>query len=155
MNKNKVNTQPKSDRSDISVCLEKFKGMTTVAAPDGESANETRFERTYPKHGTQAARLLAALLNTEEFTQVSALEGLAIARLPAVVQQLTRKFGWRIDKTSTRVVNRFGEATNFALYKLCIDDIELAGLNRYIYSETEFELMEWLEEKACRARRRG
>lgn len=148
MNQTKVNTQPKADHSDISICLEQFDGLTTVAAPDGESANETQFERTYPEHGTQAARLLAGLFLEEAFTHKEAWDEFGISRLAAVVYELKHKFGWRVENPGLRVANRFGEETTIGLYKLHIDDIEWAGGDGLAYAKTEFELMDLLEEIA-------
>ncbi len=148
MKNTKINIQQKSDDFDIEPDLKKVEGHKSVATPEGQCSNEIQIERTYPKHGTQAARLLAALLFDQPLTHTFAFNRLGISRLAAVVGQLRHKYGWCVENPGKWVTSRFGERSKIGLYELNIKDIDWAKLDAWKYFKAEYELMQSLEENA-------
>lgn len=80
---------------------------------------------TYPKHGTQSARLLAAFLAGNAIGPIASWRTLGIYRTAAVVFLLT-KWGWGVAKETIQRPNRFGESCAFAQYRLPVEVIEAA-----------------------------
>lgn len=122
-----------------------FTGFDEVATPDGESANDTHRQPSFPDHGTQPARLLAALLQNEQLTHKAAWEILGISRLAAVAHTLRRDFGWSVKNSGLRAINRFGEDSKVGLYKLNSADIAWAGDRGSRYAHIEYARMASLD----------
>lgn len=125
---------------DESHCKE-LDGLTVVASPDGLSANAPQLKPVFPKHGTQAARLLAAFLHDEVFTHKSACDDLGISRLASVVHVLKHQYGWDIISLSLQVFNRFYEESKIGLYRLNAKDIAEAGDDGHRFADFEFRQM--------------
>jgi len=66
---------------------------------------------------TQNDRLLNYLERNGDINPMQALSELGVLRLAARVRDL-RDAGIKIDKTTTKVCNRFGEACRVAKYRL-------------------------------------
>lgn len=106
------------------------------AAPD---QNQT-LPPTYPTHGTQAARFLAALLAGRQINPLCAWQDFGIYRTSDVVFRL-RKLGWPVKTDDLAVDNRFGEACVVALYSLASEVIEQAGSDAREFVCTERETL--------------
>lgn len=105
-------------------------------------------EHIYPKHDTQAARLLAALLRGNAIGPIASWRTLGIYRTAAVVFLLT-KWGWGVAKETIQRPNRFGEPCSFAQYCLPAEVIEAAGSAGQEFAGREMALIE------AKARRAG
>ena len=94
----------------------------------------------FPKHHTQAARLLSALL---KFRRIDPLHGwriFGIYRLADVVFQL-RGLGWAVITGRLNVTNRFDETCHVAEYRLSAESIESAGNAGQRFADDEIALM--------------
>ena len=96
---------------------------------------------TYPKSGTQSARLLAALLRGNAIGPIASWRTLGIYRTAAVVFLLT-KWGWCVAKETIQRPNRFGESCAFAHYRLPVEVIEAAGSAGQEFAANEMALIE-------------
>lgn len=97
----------------------------------------TTAHQTYPSHGTQAARFLAALLAGRQINPLLAWQDFGIYRTSDVVFRL-RKLGWPVKTDDLAVENRFGEACIVALYSLPTDVIEQAhDAHQFVCTERE------------------
>jgi hypothetical protein len=94
----------------------------------------------YPAHGTQAARLLAYLLQEREVGPLDALRELGIYRLSDTKFRL-RKAGWPVEKVMLQRLNQFGEDCGFAIYSIPLNCIEAAGEVGQEFAQTEIALM--------------
>jgi len=81
------------------------------------SATATAAVKEYPAHGTQAARLLSALLRGRHVDPLAAWKALGIYRLSDTVFQL-RGMGWPVITGRLDVANRFKESCHVAEYYL-------------------------------------
>ena len=93
----------------------------------------------YPTHGTQKARLLAAMLAGRQINPLTAWREFGAYRLADVVFQLKRKNGWPVRTDDLPVRNTFGEECVVGLYSLDRDIIDAAGDEgqRYVAEERE------------------
>lgn len=66
---------------------------------------------------TQEEILLGYLMEDKSVSRGVALRRLGIANLPEIVRRL-RKNGWPIDTNKTACINRYGEKTTYADYRL-------------------------------------
>lgn len=105
-----------------------------------QAANQNNFAPTYPSHGTQAARLLADLLQGQEVHPLRGWRVLGIYRLAAVKHAL-KKLGWPIEKMTLKVKNRFGEGCGVALYRLQREVIVKADKKGQCFAAKEFKFM--------------
>jgi hypothetical protein len=96
--------------------------------------------QTYPSHGTQAARFLAALLAGRQINPLLAWQDFGIYRTSDVVFRL-RKLGWPVKTDNLAVDNRFGEACIVALYSLPGEVIDQAGSDAREFVCTERETL--------------
>lgn len=93
-----------------------------VGEANGTELNElsdtaTAVVKVYPVHGTQAARLLSALLRGRYVEPLAAWRTLGIYRLADTVYQL-RGMGWPVVTGRLDVANRFKEPCHVAQYYL-------------------------------------
>ena len=95
---------------------------------------------TFPKSGTQAARLLSVLLTGLAIGPLNGWRHIGIYRLADVVLQL-RKAGWAVQTARVERDNRFGEQCSFASYSLPAEMIEAAGEDGQIFARHEAEMM--------------
>lgn len=95
--------------------------------------------RIFPTHGTQKARLLAAMLAGRQINPLTAWREFGAYRLADVVFQLKRKNGWPVRTDDLPVRNTFGEECVVGLYSLDRDIIDAAGDEgqRYVAEERE------------------
>ena len=100
---------------------------------------------TYPKHGTQSARLLAAFLAGNAIGPIASWRTLGIYRTAAVVFLLTK---WGVAKETIQRPNRFGESCAFAQYRLPVEVIEAAGSAGQEFAANEMALVEAKARKA-------
>ncbi len=93
----------------------------------------------FPTHGTQKARLLAAMLAGRQINPLTAWREFGAYRLADVVFQLKRKNGWPVRTDDLSVRNTFGEECIVGLYSLDRDIIDAAGDEgqRYVAEERE------------------
>ena len=93
----------------------------------------------YPTHGTQKARLLAAMLAGRQINPLTAWREFGTYRLADVVFQLKRKNGWPIKTDDLSVLNTFGEECIVGLYRLDQGVLDEAGDTgqRYVADERE------------------
>lgn len=93
---------------------------------------------TYPSHGTQAARFLAALLAGRQINPLLAWQDFGIYRVSDVVFRL-RKLGWPVNTDDLTVQNRFNEGCIVALYSLAPEVSQQAGgeAQQFIADERE------------------
>lgn len=92
-----------------------------------------------PHHGTQAARLLSALLAGQCINPLAGWRQLGIYRLADTAFQL-RGLGWPVVTGSLEVANRFGEKCRVAEYRLDPEAIEAAGQVAQEFARREREL---------------
>lgn len=95
---------------------------------------------TYPTHGTQAARLLAACLRGIKTDPLTGWLRYGIYRLSDTKFRL-KESGWPMESDRRDVANKFGEACRVALYGLPCSAIESAGDKGQEFARREFELM--------------
>lgn len=109
---------------------------TAVQSTAAESPNT--IPRTFPTHGTQGARFLAALLAGREINPLLAWRDFGIYRVSDVVFRL-RKLGWPVETDDLTVQNRFNEGCVVALYSLAPDVTVQAGVEaqQFITDERE------------------
>ena len=100
----------------------------------------TKGTRTFPVHGTQAARFLAALLAALQINPLLAWRDFGIYRVSYVVFRL-RKLGWPVITADLAVSNRFGEECIVALYSLPHEAIEEAGTEGQEFVRAERETL--------------
>lgn len=106
-----------------------------------ESAQDSAdFIPTYPKLGTQSARLLAVLLHGGVVNPLFAWRTLGIYRLSDTVYQL-RGMGWPVATDRLSVPNRFNEMCHVALYRLDGWAIEKAGQAGRDYASMQVEVI--------------
>jgi len=98
-------------------------------------------DHTYPKHDTQAARLLAVLLSGRSIGPLVGWRQLGIYRLSDTVYQLN-KAGWQVQTERVARNNRFGEPCRFAAYNLLAEVIDAAGLVGQAFASNEMDLIE-------------
>lgn len=93
----------------------------------------------YPAHGTQKARVLAAMLAGRQINPLSAWREFGVYRLADVIHQLKRKNGWPVVPADLPVRNTFGEECIVGLYSLDQKAIDAAGDEgqRYVIDERE------------------
>lgn len=93
----------------------------------------------YPAHGTQKARVLAAMLAGRQINPLTAWREFGVYRLADVIHQLKRKNGWPVVPADLPVRNTFGEECIVGLYSLDQADIDAAGDEgqRYVAEERE------------------
>lgn len=96
---------------------------------------------TYPRHGTQAARLLSSLLSGNRINPLDGWRKLGIYRLADTAFQL-RGMGWPVITGTLQVKNKFGEDCRVAEYRLEHDDILAAGQDGQDFAIREFERRE-------------
>lgn len=97
--------------------------------------------RTYPRHGTQAARLIASLLTGSRVNPLDGWRKLGIYRLADTAFQL-RNLGWPVITGTLLVKNKFSEDCRVAEYRLEHDDIVAAGQDGQDFTVREFEQRE-------------
>lgn len=95
---------------------------------------------TYPKHNTQAARLLSLLLAGRDVGPLAGWRELGIYRLADTKHQL-RKAGWEVGNAMVSRDNRFGESCRLASYRLPAAAIEAAGADGQEFAQREAKLM--------------
>lgn len=117
-------------RRRVAVMLKSIPENDNARGQAGESGKANCVEQcnstSYPAHGTQAARFLAALLAGRQINPLLAWQDFGIYRVSDVVFRL-RKLGWPVNTDDLAVDNRFGEACVVALYSRPPDVIEQAG----------------------------
>ncbi len=106
------------------------------------AANQTaeNFNPSYPAHGTQPARLLAALLRGSAVNPLGGWRSLGIYRLSDTVYQL-RGLGWPVQTDRLYVSNRFKEPCYVAQYMLLAHAINDAGQTGQDFAGREFAMM--------------
>jgi len=95
---------------------------------------------TYPHHGTQAARFIAAMLAGQSINPLAAWKGFGIYRTSDVVLRL-RKAGWSIITDNLPVLNTFHEECVVGLYRLDQAAIDQAGAEGQRFVEEEREVL--------------
>lgn len=95
---------------------------------------------TYPTHGTQAARFLAAMLAGRQINPLASWVEFGIYRTSDVVLRL-RKAGWPIDTDDLPVKNTFGEDCVVGLYSLAPEEIAQAGSEAQQFVADEREVL--------------
>lgn len=111
------------------------------ATNGNESAQEQRdFNPAYPHHDTQAARLLAVMLQGQKINPLRGWVSLGIYRLSDTKFRL-REMGWPVDSGRLDVANKFGEGCHVALYSLPQWSIDAAGTKGQEFAAREIELM--------------
>lgn len=98
-------------------------------------------DRTFPAHGTQKSRLLAAMLAGRQINPLTAWREFGTYRLADVVFQLKRKNGWPVRTNDFPVRNAFGEECIVGLYSLDREAIDAAGELGQSYVEEEREVL--------------
>ena len=98
------------------------------------------FKPEYPSHGTQAARLLAAVLAGRKINPLAGWRMLGIYRLSDTKFRL-KEVGWPMESDRLDVTNRFAESCRVAIYGLPDWAIEAAGVQGQQFAAREFELM--------------
>lgn len=96
--------------------------------------------QTYPTHGTQAARFLAAMLAGRQINPLASWVEFGIYRTSDVVLRL-RKAGWPIDTDDLPVKNTFGEDCVVGLYSLPPEKIAQAGSEAQQFVADEREVL--------------
>ncbi len=96
--------------------------------------------KTYPTHGTQPARLLAALLYGSAINPLGGWRSLGIYRLSDTVFQL-RGMGWPVQTDRLNVSNRFKESCYVAQYMLPAHAINDADQTGQDFAGREFAMM--------------
>ena len=107
------------------------KGNARLQPGAVENADAAKYSPIEPNAGTQAARLLAVLKSGRAIDPLAAWSELGIYRVADTVHRL-RKKGWRIDRGTKHVQNRYGEQCAVASYRLTPADADKA---RTILSE--------------------
>lgn len=117
--------------------------MKTPDLPEGKpSALDSRdFNPTYPAHDTQAARLLAVLLQGQKINPLHGWVNLGIYRLSDTKFRL-REMGWPVDAGRLDVSNKFGEGCHVALYSLPQWAIDAAGSTGQEFADKEIRFMQ-------------
>ena len=111
------------------------------ATNGNESAQEQRdFNPSYPNHDTQAARLLAVMLQGQKINPLRGWVNLGIYRLSDTKFRL-REMDWPVDSGRLDVSNKFGEGCHVALYSLPQWSIDAAGTKGQEFAAREIELM--------------
>lgn len=109
-------------------------GMVEAAADQNQTIT-----RIYPAHGTQKARVLAAMLVGRQINPLTAWREFGVYRLADVIFQLKRKNGWPVVPADLPVRNTFGEECIVGLYHLDQHTIDVAGDEgqRYVSDERD------------------
>lgn len=102
------------------------------------SSNTINF--SFPRHNTQASRLLAMLLHNERINPLRGWQELGIYRLSDTAFQL-RGMGWPVTTGRLDVANRFNEPCYVAEYYLDAEAIAAAGHDGEEYAWHELEAM--------------
>lgn len=105
------------------------------------SVEQRDFNPEYPAHNTQAARLLAVLLQGKRVNPLAGWRALGIYRLSDTKFRL-KEMGWPMDSGRLDVSNRFSEPCRVALYSLPEWAIEAAGEDGREFAEREAALMQ-------------
>ena len=95
---------------------------------------------TYPSHGTQAARFLAAMLAGRQINPLASWVEFGIYRTSDVVLRL-RRAGWPIDTDELPVKNTFGEDCVVGLYSVAPEVIAIAGSEALQFVADEREVL--------------
>lgn len=95
----------------------------------------------YPRHNTQAARLLAALLSGQRINPLVGWLRFGIYRLADTAFQL-RGLNWPVVTGVLEVRNRLSEICRVAEYRLEPEDIKSAGPDAQAFAKRERELRE-------------
>ena len=95
---------------------------------------------TFPKHDTQAARLLAAVLLGEKVNPLLGWTRLGIYRLSDTKFHL-KEMGWPMETVRLEVSNKHGELCHVAEYALPQWVIDAAGEHGQRFAKHELELM--------------
>lgn len=117
--------------------------LTTGCRQQSETRTTDQVEipptQIYPAHGTQKARVLAAMLAGRQINPLSAWREFGVYRLADVIHQLKRKNGWPVVPADLPVRNTFGEECIVGLYSLDQKAIDAAGDEgqRYVIDERE------------------
>lgn len=106
----------------------------------GTAKSFDNFNPSYPAHNTQAARLLASLLQGLDINPLKAWRSLGIYRLSDTVYQL-RGLRWPVVTDRLDVANRFAEPCRVALYRLPTEAINKAGPAGAAFVATETAIM--------------
>lgn len=93
----------------------------------------------FPRSNTQAARLLAALLDGQRINPLAGWRQLGIYRLADTAFQL-RSLGWPVVTGALEVSNKFAEKCRVAEYRLTPEDIQAAGQDAKAFAQREREL---------------
>ena len=118
------------------------KNVALTEEASNEVFAETRnFNPEYPAHGTQAARLLAAVLRGEKVNPLWGWIRLGIYRLSDTKYRL-KALGWPMEAGRLDVSNKFGEPCHVALYGLPPWAIQAAGEKGRAFAEFEMRLMD-------------
>lgn len=102
---------------------------------------------TFPSHGTQAARFLAAMLADRQINPLVAWADYGIYRVSDVVFRL-RNTGWPIKTDDLPVLNKFGEECTVALYRIEQSTIDQAGAEGQAFVTAERELLRQMRKAA-------
>lgn len=102
---------------------------------------------TYPRHGTQAARFLAAMLAGRSINPLEAWREFGIYRVSDVVHRL-RKAGWLMETKDLPVLNTFGEECVVGLYLFKQAAIDQAGADGHRFVEEEREVLRQMRRAA-------
>lgn len=105
------------------------------------------FTPSYPRHGTQAARLLGATLTGRSINPLEAWREFGIYRTSDVVLRL-RKAGWPILTDDLPVLNTFREECVVGLYRLEQAAIDRAGAEGQRFVEDEREVLRQMRRAA-------
>lgn len=132
-----MNAAPKHDYAGLQPGEIGKQDSNQLVELSGTSATSVK---DYPAHGTQPARLLAALLHGLNIEPLTAWKKLGIYRLADTVFQL-RAIGWLVITERLDVTNRFREACRVAQYCLPEDAIGKAGNAGQDFAKHEFELL--------------
>lgn len=118
-------------------CRQQSDTQTAEAAADQNKSTAC----IYPSHGTQKARLLAAMLAGRQINPLTAWREFGIYRLADVVHQLKRKNGWPIQTEDLPVRNTFSEECVVGLYSVAPEVIAIAGSEAQQFVADEREVL--------------
>lgn len=116
-------------------------GCRQQSDPRTTNTVETNFHYSFPPHGTQKSRLLAAMLAGRQINPLTAWLEFGTYRLADAVFQLKRKNGWPVRTDDLTVNNTFGEECVVALYSLAPNAIAQAGSEAQQFVADEREVL--------------